>query len=182
MNRFIKISVLLVLAGGFWSSPLLSSGQDMENKNPVFGNEEREEPSRRDPENNPPGLLDLFIQPDGDSQAESENILESEVGNNAPTFLESKSMVPVPESIPKQDFDASDFDDPFYRVRGFQENSEKVLQPGTTLDGVQFQNYGDSEKFIERFYRESGFSIDKVFGKIKYLERKGGCYTCHQGI
>jgi hypothetical protein len=182
MNRFIKISALLVLAGGFWSSPLLSSGQDMENKNPVFGNEEREEPSLRDPENNPPGLLDLFIQPDGDSQAESENILESEVGNNAPTFLESKSMVPVPESIPKQDFDASDFDDPFYRVRGFQENSEKVLQPGTTLDGVQFQNYGDSEKFIERFYRESGFSIDKVFGKIKYLERKGGCYTCHQGI
>ena len=149
-------------------------------KNPGFGNEEREEPSLRDPENNPPGLLDLFIQPEGNS--ESENILESEVGNNAPTFSKSKSMVPVPGSIPKQDFDASDFDDPFYRVRGFQENSEKVLQPGTTLDGVQFQNYGDSEKFIERFYRESGFSVDKVFGKIKYLERKGGCYTCHQGI
>ena len=178
MNRFIKISALLVL--GFWSLPLLSSGQDMENKNPVFGNEELEEPSPREPENSLPGLLDLFIQPEGNS--ESENILESEVGNNAPTFSKSKSMVPVPGSIPKQDFDASDFDDPFYRVRGFQENSEKVLQPGTTLDGVQFQNYGDSKKFIERFYRESGFSVDKVFGKIKYLERKGGCYTCHQGI
>ena len=178
MNRFIKISALLVL--GFWSLPLLSSGQDMENKNPVFGNEELEEPSPREPENSLPGLLDLFIQPEGNS--ESENILESEVGNNAPTFSKSKSMVPVPGSIPKQDFDASDFDDPFYRVRGFQENSEKVLQPGTTLDGVQFQNYGDSKKFIERYYRESGFSVDKVFGKIKYLERKGGCYTCHQGI
>ena len=178
MNRFIKISALLVL--GFWSLPLLSSGQDMENKNPVFGNEELEEPSPREPENSLPGLLDLFIQPEGNS--ESENILESEVGNNAPTFSKSKSMVSVPESIPKQDFDAADFDDPFYRVRGFQENSEKVLQPGTTLDGVQFQNYGDSKKFIERFYRESGFSVDKVFGKIKYLERKGGCYTCHQGI
>ena len=178
MNRFIKISALLVL--GFWSLPLLSSGQDMENKNPVFGNEELEEPSPREPENSSPGLLDLFIQPEGNS--ESENILESEVGNNAPTFSKSKSMVPVPESIPKQDFDAADFDDPFYRVRGFQENSEKVLQPGTTLDGVQFQNYGDSKKFIERFYRESGFSVDKVFGKIKYLERKGGCYSCHQGI
>ncbi|HBP11208.1 MAG TPA: hypothetical protein DD452_04630, partial [Nitrospina sp.] len=172
MNRFIKISALLVL--GFWSLPLLSSGQDMENKNPVFGNEELEEPSPREPENSLPGLLDLFIQPEGNS--ESENILESEVGNNAPTFSKSKSMVSVPESIPKQDFDAADFDDPFYRVRGFQENSEKVLQPGTTLDGVQFQNYGDSKKFIERFYRESGFSVDKVFGKIKYLERKGGCY------
>ena len=178
MNRFIKISALLVL--GFWSLPLLSSGQDMENKNPVFGNEELEEPSPREPENSLPGLLDLFIQPEGNS--ESENILESEVGNNAPTFSKSKSMVPVPGSIPKQDFDAADFDDPFYRVRGFQENSEKVLQPGTTLDGVQFQNYGDSKKFIERYYRESGFSVDKVFGKIKYLERKGGCYTCHQGI
>ena len=178
MNRFIKISALLVL--GFWSLPLLSSGQDMENKNPVFGNEELEEPSPREPENSLPGLLDLFIQPEGNS--ESENILESEVGNNAPTFSKSKSMVPVPGSIPKQDFDASDFDDPFYRVRGFQENSEKVLQPGTTLDGVQFQNYGDSKKFIERYYRESGFSVDKVFGKIKYLERKGGCYSCHQGI
>ena len=178
MNRFIKISALLVL--GFWSLPLLSSGQDMENKNPVFGNEELEEPSPREPENSSPGLLDLFIQPEGNS--ESENILESEVGNNAPTFSKSKSMVPVPGSIPKQGFDASDFDDPFYRVRGFQENSEKVLQPGTTLDGVQFQNYGNSEKFIERFYRESGFSINKVFGKIKYLEKRGGCYTCHQGI
>jgi len=178
MNRFIKISALLVL--GFWSLPLLSSGQDMENKNPVFGNEELEEPSPREPENSLPGLLDLFIQPEGNS--ESENILESEVGNNAPTFSKSKSMVSVPESIPKQDFDAADFDDPFYRVRGFQENSEKVLQPGTTLDGVQFQNYGDSKKFIERYYRESGFSVDKVFGKIKYLERKGGCYSCHQGI
>ena len=178
MNRFIKISALLVL--GFWSLPLLSSGQDMENKNPVFGNEELEEPSPREPENSSPGLLDLFIQPEGNS--ESENILESEAGNNAPTFSKSKSMVSVPESTPKQDFDAADFDDPFYRVRGFQENSGKVLQPGTTLDGVQFQNYGDSKKFIERFYRESGFSVDKVFGKIKYLERKGGCYSCHQGI
>ena len=45
MNRFIKISALLVLAGSFWSFPLLSSGQDMESQNPfvVFGNEEREE-------------------------------------------------------------------------------------------------------------------------------------------
>ena len=109
MNRFIKISALLVLAGSFWSFPLLSSGQDMESQNPfvVFGNEEREEfppSSPRESENNLPGLLDLFIQPGGNSQAESENILELEVGNNTSTILEFKSMVPVPESIPKQDF------------------------------------------------------------------------------
>jgi len=91
-------------------------------------------------------------------------------------------MVEVPASPPKVQIDASDFEDPFFRVRGFQENSEKVLQPGTTLDGVQFQSYGDSNKFIEKFYKESNFSIEDVYGKIEYLERRGGCYTCHQGI
>ena len=47
-------------------------------------------------------------------------------------------MVQVPEALSKKDIDAADFNDPFYRVRGFQENSENILQPGTTLDGVRF--------------------------------------------
>ncbi len=181
MNRFFKISALLVIAVSFWSFPFLSSGQDLENKNlfGFFGSDEPD-PSSPEAEENPSGLLDLFSQPDREDKAGS--ILESEVDSGAAPMVESKTMVQVPEALQKKGFDAADFNDPFYRVRGFQENSENILQPGTTLDGVQFQNYGDSEKFIERFYRESGFSIDAVFGKIKYLEKRGGCYTCHQGI
>jgi hypothetical protein len=184
MNRFYKISAMLVLVGSFWSFPFLTSGQEEENINPfgLIENENSKVISPSEPEDNSQKLFDLFIPSQDDSQPDSENISESEVESNTATDLESKSMVKVPESIPKQNFDAADFDDPFYRVRGFQGNTEKVLQPGTTLDGVQFQNYGDSKKFIERFYRESRFSIDKVFGEVKYLEKKGGCYTCHQGI
>lgn len=183
MKHLFKISALLVLAVCFWSFPLASSGQDLENNNlfGFFGNDEnKEDPPSAESENNSPGLLDFFIQ--SGSEEESENILESEIVNDAPSTVESKRLVQVPEVLSKKGFDAADFNDPFYRVRGFQENSENILQPGITLDGVQFQNYGDSEKFIERFYRESGFSIDSVYGKIKYLEKRGGCYTCHQGI
>ena len=183
MNRFFKISALLVVAVSFWSFPFLSSGQDLENKNlfGFFGSDEpKVDPAAPVAEDKPSGLLDLFIQPD--SEDKTDNILESEVDSGAPSMVESKTMVQVPEALSKKGFDAADFNDPFYRVRGFQENSENILKPGTTLDGVQFQNYGDSDKFIERFYRESGFSIDAVYGKIKYLEKRGGCYTCHQGI
>lgn len=176
MNRYFKILILIALIGSMGSFPILSSGQDVENPFQIFDHgEEFPASSSGEPENNRQQLPDEIIQP------EAEIILESEIENNTSIF-ETKDMVQVPESLPKQNIDAADFDDPFYRVRGFQGNTEKVLQPGTTLDGVQFQNYGDSEKFIERFYRESGFSIDKVYGKIKYLEKKGGCYTCHQGI
>ena len=158
MNRFFKVSALLVLAGSFWSFPFLSSGQGLENKSPFgfFNSDEREETPPA--ENNPPGLLDLFIQPDSNAKPPTEEIVESEVDSGAPSRVESKTMVQVPEALSKKDFDAADFNDPFYRVRGFQGNSENILKPGTTLDGVQFQNYGDSEKFVERFYRESGFS------------------------
>jgi hypothetical protein len=182
MNRFAKILTLLILAGSFWSFPYLSSGQGLENKNPFgfFSSDDQSPPSPPEPENK--GLFDLITPPDHNEPPENEKIIESEVGNGTPPVLESKSMVQVPKLLSKKHFDAADFNDPFYRVRGFQENSEDILQPGTTLDGVQFQSYGESEKFIERFYRESRFSIDAVFGKVDYLEKKGGCYTCHQGI
>ncbi len=185
MNRLLKISALLVFAGSFWSYPFLSSGQGIEYNNPFdfFGKGDQQAgPLTEEPENTLPDAVDLFIPPDNNPQLESEKILESEVGNNTQPILDTKNMVLVPQSIPKQGMDAADFDDPFYRVRGFQKDSENVLQPGTTVDGVQFQKYGESGDFVERFYRESGFSIDSVFDKITYLEKKGGCYTCHQGI
>ena len=156
MNRLFKISALLVLAVSFWSFPFLSSGQDLKNKNlfGFFGNDQpKEDPPAPKTKNNPSGLLDLFIQPGDENKSKTKNILESEVGNDAHSAHESKSMVQVPEALSKKEFDAADFNDPFYRVRGFQENSENILRPGTTLDGAQFQSYGDSEKFVERFYR-----------------------------
>ena len=66
MNRFFKISALLVLAVSFWSFPFLSSGQDLRNKNlfGFFGNDEpKEDPPVPEAKNNPSGLFDLFIQP-----------------------------------------------------------------------------------------------------------------------
>ena len=185
MNRFFKISALLVLVGSFWFFPFLSSGQDIEKKSPFsfFNSDEPKETSLLpETENNPAALPDLFIQPDSNTKPITEEILEPESIIQPSRMVEHKTMVQVPEALSKKDIDAADFNDPFYRVRGFQENSENILQPGTTLDGVRFQNYGESDKFIERFYRESGFSINAVFGKIKYLEKRGGCYTCHQGI
>ena len=177
MNRFLKISALLIVTASFWSFPFLSSGQNVESNNP-FGfvwDEDRKDPlpsSPPGPEKKPKGLLDLFNQFKDDSQPELENITESEIESDTSAVLESKSMVQVPQSIPKKDYDAADFDDPFYRVRGFQGNTEKVLQPGTTLDGVQFQNYGDSEKFIERFYRESGFPLIRYLAKLSTWKKE----------
>ena len=60
MNRFFKISALLVLAVSFWSFPFLSSAQDLENKNlfGFFGNDEpKENPPAPEAKNNPSGLL-----------------------------------------------------------------------------------------------------------------------------
>ena len=185
MSRFFKILALLVLVGSFWSFPFLSSGQDIGNKNPFgfFKSGAREEPSPLpEAKKNPKELLNTFIQSDNNTKSVTKNILESDSNIGVSPIPDNKTMVQVPEVLSKKGIDAADFNDPFYRVRGFQKNSENILQPGTTLDGVRFQTYGDSDKFIERFYRESGFSINKVFGKIKYLEKKGGCYTCHQGI
>mgnify|MGYP006919329039 CR=1 FL=1 len=103
MNRFFKISALLVLAVSFWSFPFLSSGQDLENKNlfGFFGSDEpKEDPPAPEAENNPSGLLDLFTQPDSEDKTES--ILESEVGNNSPSVVESKTMVQVPVALSKK--------------------------------------------------------------------------------
>ena len=56
--------------------------------------------------------------------------------------------------------------DPFFLVRGYRKNAKSVLVPGTTLGGVKFNSYADSSAFIEKFYRESNFALNDVFGKI----------------
>ena len=93
-----------------------------------------------------------------------------------------KNIVEVPESVEKGYADAEDFRDPFFLMRGYRENSEYLLVPGTTIDGVRFNSYGDSKVFIENYYRESNFAIEDVFGRIIPDNSRGQCIYCHKGI
>lgn len=109
--------------------------------------------------------------------------LDKKIIKDLPTFSpREKRMVKVPPAPEKPFDDAGDFRDPFFPIRGFQENSEKVLRPGVTVDGLQFFSYANSDKFIEKFYRNSNFSLNKVFGKVTQLESRQGCLRCHTGI
>ena len=98
----------------------------------------------------------------------------------APTTLK-KNMVGISSGDKKQFIDAGDFRDPFLLLRGRRGGTEKVLKPGVTVDGVQFNSYNDSDIFIEKVYRDSRFRIKDVFGKVDHLEG-GGCLYCHRGI
>lgn len=98
----------------------------------------------------------------------------------APKSL-NKSMVSVPSTLEKQFIDAGDFRDPFLLLREGTESAKKVLKPGVTIDGIQFNSYNDSDLFIEKVYRDSRFRIKDVFGKVENMEG-GGCLYCHQGI
>jgi len=180
VNKLPRIILSLIFTGGFCLATFLtySSGQEPDEKK--FTDFFDDKTIKKPAEKNSQGILDFFLKPENESEAV--DIEEVELIPEPEKILQAKEMVEVPSSLPKVQIDASDFEDPFFRVRGFQGNTEKVLQPGTTLDGVQFQSYGDTNKFIEKFYKESNFSIEDVYGKIEYLERRGGCYTCHQGI
>ena len=184
MNRLSQIILSLILTGGFCLGifPTYSVSQVTNEKkfNDFFEDKNSDESIKTPTEKESSKTLDSFLKPE--SNSEDVKIEEVEIVPKPETNLKIKEMVEVLSPLPKVQIDASDFEDPFFRVRGFQKNTEKVLQPGTTLDGVQFQSYGDSNKFIENFYKESNFSIEDVYGKIEYLERRGGCYTCHQGI
>jgi hypothetical protein len=179
VNKLIRISISLVFIVVLCLASFLtySSGQDTNDFSDFFDEKQNDESIVAPPEKDSSGIMDFFLK----SEPQPKDIQETEIRRPGKT-LHTKEMVEMPASLPKTQIDASDFEDPFYRVRGFQENSEKVLKPGTTLDGVQFQAYGDTNKFIEKFYKESNFSLEDVYGKIEYLERRGGCYTCHQGI
>jgi len=109
--------------------------------------------------------------------------LDSPGGESLPPFTEQeKRTVEVPEIQEKSFVDAGDFRDPFFPVRGFQENSPRVLKPGVTVDGLQFSSYADSDKFMENYYRNANFSLDKVFGDVVQLESGRGCLYCHRSI
>ncbi|MFT4580262.1 MAG: hypothetical protein ACI9UO_003118 [Nitrospinales bacterium] len=180
MNKLFRIFLSLVFIVGLCLGSFLtySSGQDTNDFSDFFEGKQNEESIAAPSEKDSSEILDFFLKP----ESKPKDIQETEITLKSEKTLHTKEMVEMPASSPKTQIDASDFEDPFYRVRGSQGNSEKVLQPGTTLDGVQFQTYGDTNKFIEKFYKESNFSLEDVYGKVEYLERRGGCYTCHQGI
>jgi hypothetical protein len=180
VNKLFRIFLSLVFIIGLCLGSFLtySSGQDTNDFSDFFDGKQNDESVTAPSEKDSSGIMDFFLKP----ESKSKDIQETEIAPRPGKTLHTKEMVELPASSPKTQIDASDFEDPFYRVRGLQGNSEKVLQPGTTLDGVQFQTYGDTNKFIEKFYKESNFSLEDVYGKIEYLERRGGCYTCHQGI
>jgi len=181
-----RIILSLIITGGFCLGVFLtqSSGQVPVERGftDFVGSQKGNESISNLKEKESPRIMDFFLKPESQPSTVDIKKKGSEIAAEPQKSLQKKEMVEIPASPPKVQIDASDFEDPFYRVRGFQENSKKVLQPGTTLDGVQFQSYEDSSKFIEKFYKESNFRLEDVYGKIEYLERRGGCYTCHQGI
>ena len=112
-----------------------------------------------------------------------EKVLDDTGTKDLPPFSpKEKRTVEVPGFQEKPFVDAGDFRDPFFPVRGFQENSPKVLKPGVTVDGLQFFSYANSNKFIENFYRNTNFSLKNVFGNVVQLESGRGCLRCHRGI
>ena len=92
-----------------------------------------------------------------------------------------KNMVKVPRLDKNKVIDAGDFRDPFMLLRGRTGNSKKFLEPGITVDGIQFNSYNDSDVFIEKIYNDSRFRIKDVFGTVEHMEGTG-CLYCHQGI
>ena len=94
-----------------------------------------------------------------------------------------KKMVEVPTPEEKRFIDAGDFHDPFFLLRGTGKDVKTVLEPGVTVDGVQFNSYKDSDLFVEKVYQDSRFLLEDVFGEVEHLDGGGGsCIRCHRGI
>ena len=132
------------------------------------------------PEQGDPGVSnqDTVVTPSKEPMIEKQNLVES---LSTDSSVLEKDMVIIPPRGKKQFSDAADFRDPFMLLRGERVSAEKVLKPGVTVDGIQFNSYNDSDTFVERVYRDSRFRIKDVFGKVDHLEG-GGCLYCHRGI
>ena len=144
-------------------------------KAPIIDAEDFAKPEQTDPE-----VLnqDVVTTSSKEPIIEKQNLVES---LSTDSNVLEKNMVIIPPLGKKQFSDASDFRDPFILLRGGRVSAEKVLKPGVTVDGIQFNSYNDSDTFVERVYRDSRFRVKDVFGKVDNLEG-GGCLYCHQGI
>jgi hypothetical protein len=105
--------------------------------------------------------------------------------NDLPSISNStleKKMTEIPNSKPASDIDASDLKDPLLSVRGMGMEAEKVLKPGTTIDGIRFFSSDETQSFIEAEYRKSNFKIEDVYGRVVAYDKGQRCLTCHGGI
>jgi hypothetical protein len=93
-----------------------------------------------------------------------------------------KKITEIPYSKPASGIDASDLKDPLLSVRGMDMEAEKVLKPGTTIDGIRFFSSGKTQSFIETEYRKSNFKIEDVYGRVVAYDKGQRCLTCHGGI
>ncbi len=93
-----------------------------------------------------------------------------------------KKSVEVPPPPPRQTVEAGDIRDPFFLIRGYREDAKDALEPGVTIDGIRFNSYADSDESELKFYQDSNFSLEDVFGKIRVDNRDEGCQFCHHGI
>ncbi|QPJ64118.1 MAG: cytochrome c3 family protein [Candidatus Nitrohelix vancouverensis] len=96
--------------------------------------------------------------------------------------LEKRMAQPLSDLLDLPYLSADDLPDPFPFLRGPGGAYKSVMKPGVTLGGVRFDSYGQTDKFIENFYRQSGFPIDKVFKDVAYNDQSSRCLHCHQGI
>ena len=144
-------------------------------KAPIIDAEDFAKPEQTDPE-----VLnqDVVTTSSKEPIIEKQNLVES---LSTDSNVLEKNMVIIPPLGKKQFSDASDFRDPFILLRGGRVSAEKVLKPGVTVDGIQFNSYNDSDTFVERVYRDSRFRVKDVFGQVDNLEG-GGCLYCHRGI
>ena len=107
---------------------------------------------------------------------------EEETLNEQSSSGFGKDMVDVPPQGEKSTIDASDFRDPFFFLKRDGDKAKDILKPGTTVDGLRFNTYNDSEGFVDRYYKNSNFVLKDVFGRIELVNRERGCLRCHRGI
>jgi hypothetical protein len=143
-------------------------------KEPIIEAEDFAKPEQADPE----ALNQDAVVTTKEPIIEKQNLVDPQ---STGSRVLKKDMVSIPPQGKKQFLDAGDFRDPFKLLRGGRGDMEKVLKPGVTVDGIQFNSYNDSDLFIEKVYRDSRFRVKDVFGKVDHLEG-GGCLYCHQGI
>lgn len=175
-----KIILYVILAAA--ALPVVAipwlSAQDL--IDPLFFDKPREEqnvgPETAFP---PPPPETLPPSPSSPMDSEADRGTNAFPGGNV---FPEKKLAEIPEPGPKPFVDAGDFRDPFLLLPGYQEDSPKFLEPGTTVDGARFFSYSSGEKFIGKFYQESNFSLNDVFGRIVMQKGKGTCLTCHFGI
>ena len=109
-----------------------------------------------------------------------ESLAEPSDGSTPQTF--AKELVEVPPQEEKPTLDAGDFRDPFFFLKGRGSDARDALKPGTTLDGLKFNAYNKSQGFVDRYYKNSNFVLEDVYGRVEFVNTQGNCLNCHRGI